>query len=57
MKYELKVEYIDKKTKEAKLIGSIVRDSKEEVLEFILETQGVMKSDFFYPKYTLKEIK
>lgn len=58
MKYELTILFIDRETnKEYSKLGTIKRDTKEELLDIILNTQSIMESKFFYPKYILKENK
>lgn len=58
MKYELTILMIDKETdEEYSKLGIIERNTKEEILDAILDTQNIMKSKYFYPKYILKENK
>ena len=58
MKYELTITYIDRETKHAQVLNVIKRETKEEILEFILDVNShIADSKFFYVDYKLKEIK
>lgn len=54
-KFELKVEYIDRKTEERHELGTLHFKTKDEVLDYILLSQKQFRSEFFYPEFTLYE--
>ena len=54
--YLLKIEYVDIQTKEIMPLIEIQRESKDQILDFILEVNNTLNnSKYFKPKYTLFE--